>query len=296
MVLLLCELAFLGFTTGAFVTAGPSVITDVLLTALFIVSTLFFYGLQIQRDLVIEKINFMVGYVSTVVFVLANLFTQSASAAAVLGSLSGVVLMVNVLAVHQSRKVRAQETVSVKEMEQLKNTMDTINEDAITEKALVPQSFRTVTPVTEMVSEMQRRNSTNIMNVKIDAPNSDLDAQQLFMQELRIRDTIDKVDDKIDAKHQVTEKRIDDVKQQINATFQDVKEKIEEIKEEKKKLFIASKSGKKVHTPGCMVAERIPEKKRIVIDDFEQAIKKGYSSCGVCCPLDAVTGDGVASK
>ncbi|MBN1385566.1 hypothetical protein JW968_01150 [Candidatus Woesearchaeota archaeon] len=53
----------------------------------------------------------------------------------------------------------------------------------------------------------------------------------------------------------------------------------------KKRYFVANKDGNKVHRASCVVADKIPKKKRIVFRQENAALKKGYKPCKLCFPL-----------
>lgn len=50
--------------------------------------------------------------------------------------------------------------------------------------------------------------------------------------------------------------------------------------------LVASKTGDKVHDPQCVLAQRIPRKRRIGFSSKSTAVKKGYVPCKVCQPFD----------
>lgn len=55
-------------------------------------------------------------------------------------------------------------------------------------------------------------------------------------------------------------------------------------KRAKKEIILASKTGKRYHDKECILANRIPQKSRILFKSEKEAVKKGYAPCRVCMP------------
>lgn len=276
-VLLLANLALLSFATGTLVTGSAGLLSETLLVTFLVTSFLLFYGVSIQNTMRIELTSFMVGFVANLVFSLSGLFARGSLAlSGILGGLCALVLAVNVMAVYHGKTA--------------KKVAPKIEEEEFAPTSFVPATLTTksVTPITEMLHQVQMHTptpNTNVVNVKIDAPKSNFDESRLLLKDLELKDSIEKVDEKLENTDKKIEDRIQKVKQTITTEFDDMKKEIDELKE-KQKMFIVSKNGKKMHSPSCMVAARIPSEIRVVLNDYEDAVKKGYQACAVCLPTE----------
>jgi len=57
---------------------------------------------------------------------------------------------------------------------------------------------------------------------------------------------------------------------------------VDRIASDEEAYYVASKTRKKFHRPGCEYAQYIPRYKRIVFDSHRDAREAGLKPCGTC--------------
>ncbi|PIO08845.1 hypothetical protein COT47_00950 [Candidatus Woesearchaeota archaeon CG08_land_8_20_14_0_20_43_7] len=241
-----------------------------------------FYNFIVQKTLANEAITMFIQFIVVSMFTLSQLLTNTTGI--VLGAISLIVCCVNVMLVAKSEEDSEKKKTIVTHKTVIKETPAVETKSDVVKRELaeyIRRSEISETPKQQMVNP-------NIVNVNVDAngnstqqPRDDSDLKELRKNDEKISDKIEVINLKMDS-------RMDRVDENVKASISDVKKEIDYLKKKEKKVFIASTGGKKLHNPNCMVAQRIPEAKRVLIHDMEEAIKKGYTACSVCCPVQEV--------
>ncbi|MFH1401070.1 MAG: hypothetical protein ABIH41_06135 [Nanoarchaeota archaeon] len=76
----------------------------------------------------------------------------------------------------------------------------------------------------------------------------------------------------------------DDLKEATDEIKEEVRESIKGVTDLKDLTFVSSTNGKRYHMLDCMIAQRIPKGKRVLLKGTEKATEMGFSPCGVCVP------------
>ena len=282
--------------------------TEILLLVLTIGNITLFYNMIVQKELQVIGITLFIQFILVSVFALTQLLTNKTNV--VFGIVAIVICCANILLTALNKEDKENNKRITKEFyrkddsdnsENVKH--ETTNVDILDKIEVVNNREENFNLKKKENTELENFNfdekpnisNPNIVNVNVDArkegnnlnPPLDLDddLNELKKNDMKISNDIDKVDNKIEVINLNVDKKINEFGGKVGESIDGVKKELDSLKKKDKNIYLVSKGGKKIHNPNCMIAQRIPKEKRVILDDIEKAVADGYTPCSVCVPI-----------